>query len=203
MDDPTRTLFESATRGDERAVEELLARLLPDLRRYLDRNAGALVGAKESSSDLAQSVCREMLERLGTERFVYQGEAEFKQWLYNAALFKIRARQRFYLAAMRDAGRQVALPDAGAPSGSGEAGEVAGTEGGTPSEAAALHEEVERLRAALAKLPENYRQIIQLAHVEGLAHKEIAARLSISEANSRVLLSRALARLATLGVRSD
>ena len=63
-----------------------------------------------------------------------------------------------------------------------------------------LREEVERLRAALSKLPENYRQVIHLAHVDGLSHREIAERLGISEANSRVLLSRALARLATLGV---
>jgi RNA polymerase sigma factor (sigma-70 family) len=202
MGKDTQVLVEDASRGDVVAVEGLLERFLPDLRRYLDRNAGALVTAKESSSDLAQSVCREVLERLGTERFVYRGEAEFKQWLYNAALYKIRARQRFYLAAMRDAGREVLLPEGGSEThASSEPGIPAGSTLGTPSQAAALNEEVERLRVALSKLPQNYREVIHLAHVEGLSHKEIAERLGISEANSRVLLSRALARLATLGIQ--
>ncbi|MCC7015150.1 MAG: sigma-70 family RNA polymerase sigma factor [Planctomycetes bacterium] len=199
MGDALERLAHSASRGDPQAVDELLAELVPDLRRYLAHHAGAMVGAKESSSDLAQSVCREVLERLRSERLEYRGAAEFRQWVFNAALYKLQARRRFYLAAMRDAGREQGLDAPG--------GESSGADGGardagqaSPSEAAVLREEVERLRAALSKLPENYRQVIHLAHVDGLSHKEIAERLGISEANSRVLLSRALARLATLGV---
>ncbi len=196
----TRELVTDASRGDAHAIEELLARFLPDLRRHLERNAGALVAAKESSSDLAQSVCREVLERLGSERLEYRGEAEFKQWLYNAATFKIRARHRFYLAAARDAGREVAISrPADSDSSASDRFEELSSQG-TPSQAVAMQEEIERLRQALAKLPENYRQVIQCAYVDGLSHKEIAGTLGISEANSRVLLSRALARLASLGV---
>jgi RNA polymerase sigma-70 factor (ECF subfamily) len=198
MSDEVREWVDGASRGDAKAVEDLLARYLPDLRGYLQRNAGPLVAAKESSSDLAQSVCRDVLERLGTERFAYRGEAEFKQWLYNAALFKIRARQRFYLAARRDAGREI--EQAGASSTAGTRDELHAQQVG-PGSAAELHEDVERLRAALAQLPDNYREVLLLANVDGLSHKQIAAKLDISEANSRVLLSRAMARLATLGVK--
>jgi RNA polymerase sigma factor (sigma-70 family) len=194
MSDDLSRVVESASRGDAAAVEDLLARFLPDLRGYLQHNAGPLVAAKESSSDLAQSVCREVLERLGTERFVYRGEAEFKQWLYNAALFKIRARQRFYLAARRDAGRDFATPPSSTV-------EVAASSSPGPHTAAEIDDEVVRLREALEKLPANYRQVLELAYVDGLSHREIAEKLAISEANSRVLLSRALARLATLGVK--
>ena len=55
-------------------MEALLERLLPDLQRYVKRNVGDLLAAKESSSDLVQSVCRELLERLGSERFEYRGK---------------------------------------------------------------------------------------------------------------------------------
>jgi RNA polymerase sigma-70 factor (ECF subfamily) len=189
-------LVESATRGDAGAIEDLLARYLPELRGYLQRNAGALVIAKESSSDLAQSVCREVLERLATERLSYRGEGEFKQWLFNAALFKIRARQRFYLAARRDAGRELA----GAPP-SSSADDVRASPAPGPHSTAELDEEVAQLRAALNELPDNYREVLVLVHVDGLSHKQVADKLGISEANSRVLLSRALARLATLGVQ--
>jgi RNA polymerase sigma-70 factor (ECF subfamily) len=199
MADEIAKLVQSATSGDAHAVEDLLARYLPELRGYLQRNAGALIAGKESSSDLAQSVCRDMLERLGTERFVYRGEAEVKQWLYNAALFKIRARQRFYLAARRDAGREVGILDASTGSSAPDLEPSAAQHG--PGSAAELREDVERLRAALAHLPENYRDVLLLSNVDGLSHKQIADKLGISEANSRVLLSRALARLATLGVK--
>jgi RNA polymerase sigma-70 factor (ECF subfamily) len=199
MTDELAELVQSASHGDAQAVEDLLARYLPDLRGYLQRNAGALITGKESSSDLAQSVCRDMLERLATERFVYRGEAEFKQWLYNAAMFKIRARRRFYLAARRDAGRDVEVLDANPTSSAAELEPRAEQRG--PGSAAELSEDVERLRAALAQLPENYRDVLLLSNVDGLSHKQIADKLGISEANSRVLLSRALARLATLGVK--
>jgi RNA polymerase sigma-70 factor (ECF subfamily) len=203
MADETGRWVEAASRGDAQAVEHLLASFLPELRRYLDRNVGPLVAAKESSSDLAQSVCRELLEHMGRERFSYRGEAEFKQWLYNAATFKIRARQRFYLAAMRDAGRDEFASGANADSRSGADVRLADRSSASPSRAAELDEEVQRVRAALARLPERHREVIVLTYVQGLSHKQIAEQLGLTEANSRALLSRALARLATLGIQGE
>jgi RNA polymerase sigma-70 factor (ECF subfamily) len=74
---------------------------------------------------------------------------------------------------------------------------------GTPSEVAALHEELDRLQEVLEQLPERYAQVITWAQIDGLGHAEIAERLGISETNSRVLLSRALARLASLARRGE
>lgn len=193
MQEDNRRLVEEASRGDAPAIEALLDRYLPDLRRYVDRRAGRAVLEKESGSDLVQSVCRELFDNLRTERFEYRGEKEFKQWLYRAALLKLEGRWRHWRAEKREAGREQVLDAAGASA----FPEVAVS--GTPSADAVRREDAERLQAALAQLPEHYREIIELAQVDGLSHREIAARLSISETNSRVLLSRALARLATLG----
>jgi RNA polymerase sigma-70 factor (ECF subfamily) len=193
MQQDSRELVENASRGDAPAIEALLERFLPDLRRYVDRRAGRQVLERESGADLVQSVCRELFDSLRTERFEYRGEKEFKQWLYGAALLKLEGRWRDWGAMKREAGREQVLDAAGASAFS----EVAVS--GTPSADAMRREDSERLQSALAELPEHYRQIIELAQVEGLSHREIAARLSISETNSRVLLSRALARLATLG----
>lgn len=203
MSDETGRWVEAASRGDAQAVEHLLTSFLPELRKYLDHNVGPLVAAKESSADLAQSVCRELLEHLGRERFSYRGEAEFKQWLYNAATFKIRARQRFYLAAMRDAGRDELASGANADSRSGAGAHLADRSSASPSRAAELDEEVQRVRTALARLPDKHREVIVLAYVQGLSHKQIAEQLGLTEVNSRALLSRALARLATLGIKHD
>ena len=66
----------------------------------------------------------------------------------------------------------------------------------------ALAEESERTRQLLAELPEHYRRVIELARVEGLPHREIAERMRISEPASRMLLTRALARLTALAERA-
>ena len=49
---------------------------------------GPQLRAKESASDLVQSVCREVLGRL--DRFQHGGEAGFRHWLYATALRKVR-----------------------------------------------------------------------------------------------------------------
>lgn len=188
MEQDTGSLVEEASRGERGAVDALLERFLPDLQRYVARNAGGLVAAKESSSDLVQSVCRELLERLEDRRFRYRGEAEFRKWLYGAALMKISNRARYWRAERRDPGREAELAE---PPGAQA----------SPSRQAELDEQLDRLREALERLPERYREVIALAQVDGLSHAEIAARLDIAESHSRVLLSRALARLATLGMQ--
>lgn len=189
MGDDSRDLVESASRGDEPAIEALLGRFLPGLERYVRRRAGAVVLGHESSSDVVQSVCRELLVNLRRERFEYRGEAEFKQWLYTAALQKLEGRRRHWRAEKREAAREVA-PDGFDPPASA-----------TPSADAVRREQFDALRSSLTSLPANYREILTLAYIDGLAHAEIAARLAISETNSRVLLSRALARLATVARR--
>lgn len=193
MQPDERHLVEEASRGDATAIEGLVARYLPELRRFVDQRAGRDLLRKESGADLVQSVCRELFQGLRDERFEYRGEAEFKQWLYGAAILKIEGHRRHWRAAKREAGREepLATDDGRAPLAPST----------TPSANAVLGEEKERLRAAIARLPEHYREIVDLAHLQGFSHAEIAARLSISESNSRVLLARALARLATIASR--
>jgi RNA polymerase sigma-70 factor (ECF subfamily) len=195
--DPLEELIVSASQGDDVAIERLLDDHLPALRGYIARRAGALVRERESASDLAQSVCREALERVRAGRFDYQGPAAFKQWLYRAAVMKMMMRHRHWQAAKRDAGREVAPPapdDSLAPSLENVA--VAG--GFSPSEVAMRQEDLERFERAFAELPERYKEVVVLHHVEALSHAEIAERLETTDANSRMLLSRALGRLATL-----
>jgi len=184
--DPSEPDVERAARGEPAAVDALLARHLDGLAAFLRRRAGATLLAQESGSDLAQSVCRDVLERLRDGRFDWRGEAAFKQWLYQAALLKLRDRRDFHGAARRDAARRV---------GDSAAARVAGTEP-TPSQAAVARERAEEIVAALAKLPPDSRRIIELARFEGKSHAEIAALLGITVADSRQRLARALARLA-------
>jgi RNA polymerase sigma-70 factor (ECF subfamily) len=171
-------------------VEERIEAHLPALRAYVRANLGPLVAAKESASDLVQSTCREVLEHL--ERCRYDGEVGFERWLYATALRKIQDRRRFFRAVKRDAAREVAADARTARL------EELFQDSATPSRSAARRDELARVERVLSTLPARYAEVIRLAHLEGAPHKEIAARLSISEANARMLLSRALARLARL-----
>lgn len=182
-------LLARATSGDSAAIERLMVDHLPGLRGYLARNAGELVRQNESVADLAQSVCREALAHLRDGRLCFQGEAEFKQWLYRAAVLKLSTRRRYWGSAGRaEIARNLSASEL-----------RPAAEGPTPSEDVHLREELDRFRRAFEQLTPENQELIALFHVEGLSHAEIAARLSITEVNSRVRLARALAQLARLG----
>ncbi len=162
---------------------------LPGLHAYIRLHAGRLVLAKESATDLVQSVFREVLEDRGTIQF--QSEGLLRHWLYQTAERKIIDRARHWKREKRDAAR-----------------EVRGTEDSqlvdayrsfcSPSGAAIAREELERVEAAFAKLPEEAREIIVLSRVVGLSHAELAAKMGRTEGSVRTLLSRSLAKLALL-----
>lgn len=193
MDDSLQQTIGHATAGDAKAIESLLVEFLPGLRAHLARHAGALVGQRDTPDDLAQSVCREVLERLAEHRLTYQGPAQFRQWLHQAALHKLQNRHRFYRAECRDAAREVAPG-----SGSSAPLEAWFATLSTPSANAMRAEDLVNLQRALAELTEPQRELIQLLRVEGRSHAEVAQRLGITESHSRVLLARTMARLGRL-----
>ena len=86
-EDPHGALIDRASRGDPVALDALVEHHLPNLLAFLRLNAGPHLLAKESVSDLAQSVCREVLDDV--DRFEYRGEPAFRKWLFTAALNKV------------------------------------------------------------------------------------------------------------------
>ena len=186
-------LYDRARAGDPAAMAELLQRHMPGLRAYVRLRAGPLVRRHERTSDLVQSVCLELLG--GLDRFEYRGEAAFRHWLYTAALRKVMAKDAYWRAEKREAGRQQAQ----AQSGSADAlllaqyGRLS-----SPSQHALAREELERIEAAFELLSEEHREVILLARVAGLDRKQIGEAMGKSEGAVRVLLHRALARLAGL-----
>ena len=189
---PSTELAQRASRGDEAALGDLMGRHLSALRAYVRLRAGHAVRAKESVSDLVQSACREVLCDLGPDAKL--GEAEFRQWLYRAALHKVIDRARFHKAERRDVAREVNV-DRGS-GGDGWAGMYASVV--SPSQAIMSKEEVHRIEATFDELDEAQREVILLARVAKLPHVEIAKTMGRTEQATRSLLSRALARLAGL-----
>lgn len=190
-DDDAERMVTRASAGDRVAIEALLQRHLSGLRAYVRLQAGPAVRARESCSDLVQSVCREVLGDL--DGFEYRGEAAFKAWLYQAALHKVIDRNRHWHQQRRDVAREVDLTD-----GPDAALAAAYRSVATPSRAAIAREDLERVEAAFDRMPDDYREVLVRSRVLGMSHREIAADIGRTEAATRQLLSRALARLTTL-----
>lgn len=186
-DDASRALLARATQGDAEAVEQLLQQHLPGLRAYIRLKAGPTLLARESSSDLAQSVCREVIENAA--RFRYDGEGAFRKWLFTTALRKIADRYEYYGAQKRAIGRE-------RPTDGDDAVLDACRGFYTPSRQAAAREDLARLEVCFQGLDEDKREVILLSRMVGLTHAQIAAEMGRSEVAVRKLLSRALSELA-------
>lgn len=144
--------------------------------------------ARETSEDLVQSVCREVLDDLGD--FHYEHERGFKSWLFIQALRKVQDRAKYHSRQKRDVGREVAIDEAQLLS--GYASFL------TPSRVVSQREDIERLERAFDKLPEDYRDVITWSKLLGLTHAEIGERMGRTETAVRALLYRALVRLGFL-----
>src|SRR5262245_65666666 len=94
-----------ARQGDQEAMGALLEEHLPALRAYLRIRGGHAVRAEESAGDLAQSICREVLE--GITKLHTNHAAGFRSWLYTMALHKVLDRKKFYEAEKRHHRRDV------------------------------------------------------------------------------------------------
>jgi len=191
MEQDTASLVTEASRGSAPAVEALLERYLPGVRAYVRLRAGPTVRHRDSVSDIVQSACREILANV--DRFQYGGEAGFKAWLYTTALRRIQKRHDYHRAQKRDVAREVAAgpADTLAPDLLAHYRTLT-----TPSAHAVAREETERIERAFDRLTEEQREVVIQSRLVGLGHKEIARALGKSEGATRVLLHRALVRLA-------
>jgi RNA polymerase sigma-70 factor (ECF subfamily) len=190
VDAPTRQLVAAAQDGDGQAADALLRRYLPVLRAFVRLRSDNMLRAREATSDLVQTACRQALQSL--RQFEWRSEGSFRNWLFTMALNKIHNHRNVLLAGKRDVRREL----------DGEAADQAlGQAYGTvltPTQELTSREGVARIEQAIDALPAAYREVVILSRVVGLSSAEIATQLDKSEGAVRVQLSRALARLAAL-----
>lgn len=192
MDQSIEDWVDAAAAGDRGAVENLIEHYRDDLQAFVRVRAGRMVTVRESSEDIVQSVCREVIQH--ADRFQHPSERAFKRWLFTTALRKLQNRREYWMAEKRAVDREV---DLGSTWGTrSDAAFLAACRSfSSPSGHAMLREELQRVEDALALLKEDEREVIALAHVLGLSRSEIAKEMGRSEGAVRVLLHRALARL--------
>jgi RNA polymerase sigma factor (sigma-70 family) len=172
-------LLARAREGDRSALDELMARHLPRLRRWASGRLPRWARDMADTQDLVQDTLLQTFKRI--DRFESRGEGALQAYLRQGILNRIR--DEFRRAGRRPANAPLdsQAPDS-APS---------------PLEEAIGRQAVERYDEALQRLRADDREAI-IARIEmGFTHEELATLLGKPSANAaRMALERALLRLA-------
>jgi RNA polymerase sigma-70 factor (ECF subfamily) len=188
----TEQLLQLVADGDEAARDRLLERYRRRLRRMVAVRFDLRLAARVDPSDVVQETLAEAAAQLN--RYLQERPLPFYPWLRQLAQRRlIDLHRRHVLAQRRTVIREagVGLPDRSAVA------LVDRLFGQLSSPSAPLHrqERRDRVRAALAALPEKDREVLVLRILEGLPTRETAAVLGMSEVAVRSRQVRALERL--------
>jgi RNA polymerase sigma-70 factor (ECF subfamily) len=190
--DPEQLLQEA--RGGDGAP---LGRLLELYRRYLTLLARVQIGqrlqGKVDASDIVQETFLEAHRNFG--RFRGASEGELVRWLRQILAANLADLLRRYLGTQgRDVRLEREIEDAfDRSSVLLDRGLVAAQS--SPSQQAARREQAVVLADALDQLPDDYRDVLVLRHLEGLTFPEVARRMGRSLDSVEKLWMRGLARL--------
>ena len=186
-------LLREARAGDS----AILGRLLELYRRYLTLLARVQIGqrlqGKVDAEDLVQETFLEAHQNIG--RFRGASEGEFVRWLRQILAANLSDLLRRYLGTQgRDVRLEREIADAfDRSSALLDRGLVAPQS--SPSQQAARREQAVLLADALEQLPDDYRDVLVLRHLEGLTFPQVSSRMGRSLDSVEKLWMRGLARL--------
>lgn len=164
-------LVERARRGDPDALETMVARAYPAVRRW----ALVRTGDPAEADDLAQDVLVQVIRKLDS----WEGASRFSTWLYtvtrNAAADRFRRQKRRQRLEDDPRVAVAVVPDAPV----------------RPDEHTGRREVADVVRTFFQELPARQREVFDLADLQGLSSPEIAARLGIEPVSVRASLFKA------------
>lgn len=180
--------------GDPTAVDRLLERYRPRLRRMVEVHLDRRVAARADASDVVQEAMADAAVRLPD--FARRANFPFYPWLRQIAWERLLQLHRRHIgAAKRSVMRErLAVEFESDPSVLPLAHWVAAKES-SPSRRKVGEERRHELIRSLQELPEHYRQVIVLRHLEELPFDEIAAVLNLGVEAVRSRYRRAIERL--------
>ncbi len=196
---PSEDLLKAARAGDG----ECLGRLLQSYRNYLKLLASTQIDrrlqARFSASDVVQEAFLDA--HRGFARFRGQTEREFRAWLRRVLVNRLwQFVEQHAQADKRRVHCEVSLKAMGAAIGRSTARLESILEASitSPSGAACRNENTVLLADRIARLPEDYRDVLVLRHLEGLPFEEVGRRMGRSSGAVRMLWLRALEHLRQL-----
>jgi RNA polymerase sigma factor (sigma-70 family) len=176
----TFQLLERVRAGDDRALDTLLGRYLPRLRRWARGRLPRWARDLADTDDLVQETLLRSFRKM--EQFEARSEGALQAYLRQAVMNRIRDELRHRRRVPPSTELDTGQPDLA---------------GASPLEAAIGAEALERYDAALSRLKEEEREAI-IGRVElGLSYQELAEALGKPTADAaRKTAERALVRLA-------
>jgi RNA polymerase sigma-70 factor, ECF subfamily len=191
--DDLNEFLSSARKGDTECLGRLLS-LYRDYLRLLARvEIGRRLQSKVDASDLVQETLCEAHKNF--PNFRGATEAEFVAWLRQIMASTICGLLRKYLGThKRDIDLERELRESLDRSSLGMAAGLV-DRGSSPSQQASRREQAVLLAEALAKLPEDYREVLVLRHLEGHSFPEISRRMDRTLDSVEKLWVRGLAKL--------
>jgi len=180
-------LVERAAGGDQDAFRRLVERHATAARRLAERRLPDRLRRRISVADVVQEAQIAALQNLAA--FEDRGDRAFRNWLLGIVEHKVRDVVRRHEASSRRSLRRE-VPRGRRAGTAFFAGKQA-----TPSQVAIGAETANRVRAAMARLPDDYREVLMLTRSEGLDLRAAAERMGRTYAATRKLVSRAIERL--------
>lgn len=171
--------------GDSTAWDALYLRYRDQLILSIRCRLGASLRARLESEDILHSVFKDALSDL--QHFEPEHARALNHYLHTCVLNKIRNKADYYAAQKRQG--EVRLSDS-------LAARLPNSAGSTPQ----YHDSPRyaALEHALARLPEEMREVVLLRRVEELSNAEVAELIGKTPEAASKLYNRGLARLATL-----
>ncbi|MBY0229234.1 MAG: sigma-70 family RNA polymerase sigma factor [Gemmataceae bacterium] len=188
-------LIRRCREGDGAAREELFARYAVYLKVLAKGQIGARLRGKCDASDVVQLTLLEAHRDFGT--FQGAGEAELLAWLRRILAHNLCNEARHFATQQRDAGREVAFDQLrqGVDQSSLLLAAQLQANGPSPSQQAQAREASVLMAEAIARLPEDYQEVLLLRIFEELPAEEVAQRMGRTAGAVRMLQMRALEAL--------
>ena len=181
-------LLQAAREGDRNAMNQIIAECRDYLMLVANQEIETALQAKLGASDLVQQSLAEIPGHLA--QFRGDSRNEFLGWLRQILMNDLRdVRRRFKTSRRRDISREQPLIDS-----VGNERPIA-DDLLTPSSQAVHDEQAQMLQAAMARLPTNQQQIIQLFNWSQKSFVEIGQQLEISPDTARKTWYRAIVKL--------
>lgn len=169
--------------GDDTAFEPLVEVFQRPIFNLVYR----MINHYEEAADLSQEIFVKMYRSVGQ----YQGRSKFSTWFYSIAV-NMSLNRRRKLATRK---REVYTLDAAGDDEAADARDASDT-GPGPDVKAGHHEIRERVEAAVAGLPDEFRDVVAMRDIQGMTYDEIseAADCNIGTVKSRLSRGRSLLR---------
>ncbi|HEY6565264.1 MAG TPA: sigma-70 family RNA polymerase sigma factor [Pirellulaceae bacterium] len=184
----------AAREGSQEALGQVLEACRFYMLRVAEQEIDPGLRAKGGASDIVQQTFLEAHRDF--PRFQGVSEEELRAWLRRLLLNNVADfRRHFRGTEKRAANRELSI-EQGRSSRDWRDAFVAG--GSTPSTEFRQQEELQAIQQAMARLPEDYRMVLQYRYFDGMSFEEAAARMDRSSAATRKLFGRAIELLQRL-----